>query len=1127
MEIILKSLCIIVQPSFSMIDRYWQIFSFYMNAEINYSDISFTKENFRSIVALMRGKNDDIKVGLSKLATILTYGDSNTLSHFPVSDVSRLLSQLLSSDNCPEIIETSAKCVFHLLEAHPDSTRNLISNDILSIMAVLLSKPHSRTTADFIIRAFGAISQYRPKDIGAKIGLAPLLKVCTELRLPEMRTLSLAVDSITKAGIFVTYGADLQYLIPLIVLPDPMFHQNILSAFLNIIRGIDVSKIPESTFVELVKMTRESIDSNTALTIFESISKFTMNGTFSELFLQTTIDFDFIFHKSDYGQNTEKIRSIAMGIILDLLPMPELPAQLVMHHKNPITNPETFAKQVQPFLMKLCLEETTFTISALEAFASSLVAAPFDPPIEFLSSLKNYVLSPITAPYVLSIALALPDPTDASCANLLPVFLNEVKNHKEKDWFAISFQKLLNLIGPAATVEGIEVSTKYETIDELLDFFDNNKIEPLDFVITNLLQITVDLIKKTNITSFNEKQKKSFEKIADISQKVLFLLRLQSPLDPIGHYAPEVLITRSTPVTIKAENEKTYSDINVSFELDFNAIEGWYNKKRDYICNEGIYDAICRSKIKDNVAFDNILNLSNSHLGVLIHGIKVDRGRKYLIEINGQQFSCYDNFFYAIARALPSMDRLSTQQIVIQITSGQTNEVYMHRITMDLPDDVRLTLELLDLLHKIIPKYEFQTETLGKLMRPLLSSLFSIVGFHSPAAKIIYHYPFLFPFDLRLALFKIVGTDTYSSFSYFNQYFLDKIEPIKTNNRVKCYVDRNTIFADGSAIFTTIALGHLRLDVSFVNENGIGSGPTQEFITLFSTELCKHKYHIWRSDKKNDDEYVNDPNGLFPSPDADPQHMFMLGVLCGKAILMGMIVNIRFNPAFIKLVQGHKVSVEEIDQQIAKSLEVPDYLIGLDFSYPGLPNLDMIPNGSNIEVSKENAQQYVDLVKEYTCGSKIQFLVDEFKRGLSTNIHFEAINFLYPQEVITLIAGKQKTITKEELENHVIIAHGYGKNSPQILMLFEIILEMDIEQTSMLIKFITGSNCLPVDGLKGLNPKLTIAKRIVEEWKNDESFPSVMTCMNYFKLPEYSSKEIMKQKLLYAISEGQNVFAFT
>ena len=40
----------------------------------------------------------------------------------------------------------------------------------------------------------------------------------------------------------------------------------------------------------------------------------------------------------------------------------------------------------------------------------------------------------------------------------------------------------------------------------------------------------------------------------------------------------------------------------------------------------------------------------------------------------------------------------------------------------------------------------------------------------------------------------------------------------------------------------------------------------------------------------------------------------------------------------------------------------------------------------------------------------------------------------------------------------------------------------------------------------------------------DGDLPSVMTCANYIKLPPYSSQAVMKDRILFAIREGQGSF---
>lgn len=40
----------------------------------------------------------------------------------------------------------------------------------------------------------------------------------------------------------------------------------------------------------------------------------------------------------------------------------------------------------------------------------------------------------------------------------------------------------------------------------------------------------------------------------------------------------------------------------------------------------------------------------------------------------------------------------------------------------------------------------------------------------------------------------------------------------------------------------------------------------------------------------------------------------------------------------------------------------------------------------------------------------------------------------------------------------------------------------------------------------------------------DQVLPSVMTCQNYLKLPAYTSKDILRERLNLAITEGQGSF---
>ena len=62
-------------------------------------------------------------------------------------------------------------------------------------------------------------------------------------------------------------------------------------------------------------------------------------------------------------------------------------------------------------------------------------------------------------------------------------------------------------------------------------------------------------------------------------------------------------------------------------------------------------------------------------------------------------------------------------------------------------------------------------------------------------------------------------------------------------------------------------------------------------------------------------------------------------------------------------------------------------------------------------------------------------------------------------------------------------------------------------------------------GFKSLTPMFTVVCKPSEPpYSSDDYLPSVMTCVNYLKMPDYTSLDVMKDKLSVAITEGQGAF---
>ena len=77
-------------------------------------------------------------------------------------------------------------------------------------------------------------------------------------------------------------------------------------------------------------------------------------------------------------------------------------------------------------------------------------------------------------------------------------------------------------------------------------------------------------------------------------------------------------------------------------------------------------------------------------------------------------------------------------------------------------------------------------------------------------------------------------------------------------------------------------------------------------------------------------------------------------------------------------------------------------------------------------------------------------------------------------------------------------------DSNAVLMLFDILSGFGPVDQRRFVLFLTGSPALRLVGLKNLNPPLTIVRRHREGCLTPyDCLPTVITCANYFKLPDY------------------------
>ncbi len=103
--------------------------------------------------------------------------------------------------------------------------------------------------------------------------------------------------------------------------------------------------------------------------------------------------------------------------------------------------------------------------------------------------------------------------------------------------------------------------------------------------------------------------------------------------------------------------------------------------------------------------------------------------------------------------------------------------------------------------------------------------------------------------------------------------------------------------------------------------------------------------------------------------------------------------------------------------------------------------------------------------------------------------------------------------------------YGYTKKSRIFNDIIKFICKLDKNGQREFLIFTIGTSHLPNRGFKALSPKLTIGKKTFDGKDSPDNYlPTVMTCQNYLKLPDYSSYETLESKLLLAMREGSKEF---
>uniref|UniRef100_A0A8C9G1J4 E3 ubiquitin-protein ligase n=1 Tax=Pavo cristatus TaxID=9049 RepID=A0A8C9G1J4_PAVCR len=185
--------------------------------------------------------------------------------------------------------------------------------------------------------------------------------------------------------------------------------------------------------------------------------------------------------------------------------------------------------------------------------------------------------------------------------------------------------------------------------------------------------------------------------------------------------------------------------------------------------------------------------------------------------------------------------------------------------------------------------------------------------------------------------------------------------------------------------------------------------------------------------------------------------------------------------------------------------------LGLNFQFCpsskvyGFTAVDLKPGGEDETVTMDNAEEYVDLMFDFCMHTGIQKQMEAFRDGFNRVFPMEKLSSFSHEEVQMILCGNQSpSWAAEDIINYTEPKLGYTRDR-----------YFSLKSVAFLMPLFFGILMLH----KHMKRTTVNIRSFPQVDATDASYPSVNTCVHYLKLPEYSSEEIMRERLLAATME--------
>ncbi|RNA23457.1 E3 ubiquitin- ligase UBR5, partial [Brachionus plicatilis] len=206
-------------------------------------------------------------------------------------------------------------------------------------------------------------------------------------------------------------------------------------------------------------------------------------------------------------------------------------------------------------------------------------------------------------------------------------------------------------------------------------------------------------------------------------------------------------------------------------------------------------------------------------------------------------------------------------------------------------------------------------------------------------------------------------------------------------------------------------------------------------------------------------------------------------------------------------------AIAQCNEQVFGALDFT-FNIDLPSEESPLTNVDLVENGSGVQLTCVNMYEFVKLYAEYRMVKSAEPCLKEMRAGVFDVLPANALHGLYAEDLRLLLNGVAD-INVHVLASYTTISDESKESAKRAHFekwFWSTLHKMSQQDKQELLFFWTGSPYLPASD-DGFQPLPTITLRP----PSDQLLPTANTCINRLYVPIYSSKSILKSKLLLAI----------